>query len=268
MDFYDACGRYDYGRDFPWEGGIVEHHCKVLADLPMTWHHSEMDPDGKLCVWQGNLWCPLGLPRTTWETTTPAPPSTTTEMQWYEFVDPLVELIFHPLVGWMIIHEGSWWLKDVNPMDCLEAEGQYTCICPPDTPPGTVIVTEVPCPAALTEAETTTTVEETTTTEAEITTTAAPTTSTTTAAPGPADCCYFCVLHTAGTETLTLNCQDCGPEECPDIEGCLYDIAPGYSGDAEDPLCYKLAPPCTPWPREDELGVKKAYHLDVDSCWD
>ena len=273
MDFYYSCCDLNYGFDFWWEplpdeGVLIEHHCQVLESMPMEWHHSEMVPDGKVCVWQGPLVCPWPYPLTGWQTTTAAPVSTTTEIQWDLPADWLVELIFHPVIGWCVIHGENTWLKDVNPMDCLEAEGQYSCACdpPPVGPGGTVMVEEVPCPGLPTLAPTTT-VTGTSTTVTATSTTATGTSTTTTAAGPMEDCCYHCVLHSAGTATLTLNCQGCGPEGCPDVEGCLYDLAPGYSGNAGDPLCYRPAPPCVPWPRDDDLGVKKAYHLVDNSCY-
>ena len=102
------------------------------------------DPEGYTCFWQGYL-RPL------------LPP-----------LGGLVELVFHPTMGWMILHGEKIWLKNILAMYPCDPTGTYTCTLGV----GTATVWETPCATS-----TSTTAAPTTTS-----TTVAPTTSTSTTA--------------------------------------------------------------------------------------
>jgi len=171
-DLADLCFRLDF--DGPC-CGIAYGGCSAKVE----WLASASGPDGVQCWWQGDLVC-AGA------TTTPAP-ATTTEMDYGEPPGDVVELIFHPVAGWMIVHGENAWLKDAGGTDPCDPAGTYSCVC---GDAGSVTVIETFCG--------TTTEAPTTTTEAPPTTTPAPVVPTTTEAPPDAcpDDCDACIENT------------------------------------------------------------------------
>jgi len=181
--------------------GVAYGGCSAVLE----WLASVNGPDGIGCWWQGELSCVEG-------TTTTAAPATTTQEEYGQPPGDVVELIFHPVAGWLIIHGENGWLKDSGATDPCDPTGTYSCIC---GDAGSVTVVETPCP---------------TTTEAPTPTTAAPTTSTTTEPP-PEACPEDC---TGCTET-TVTIAACGGNVA--VLNGAHDI-----GDITDCIGWKLVP--------------------------
>lgn len=138
------------------------------------------------CIWSEELQCGLGTTTTTQPPIPGAAPG-------------VVDLVYYPTVGWVLVHEDKMWVKNIGALDTCDPTGTYTA----QGGGGWAEVVQWPCG---------------TTTEAPTTTTLAPPTTTTTVDLGPAGCpdaahcnanCsaapYFAVLTTG-----LCNSYDCG----------------------------------------------------------